>query len=278
MKHDECVLERGARRRLYMQWWRPETASKAVLLIVHGFGEHSGRYQNIVNTLVPRGFAVYSFDNHGHGRSSGKRGHVARWEVFRSDVAAAAARVREKEPGVPFFIMGHSMGGLIVLEYVLHHPQGLSGMIVSGPALSQEAVSPVMLAAGRVISRIWPSFTMDTKLAASAVSRDAEVVRAYESDPLVHSMGSARLGTEMGKAMKYVLANAHALTLPVLIIHGGADQLVPARTSRELFEKISSQDKTRLDYPGAYHETHNDLGWEKPVAEIAGWLEKHLSP
>lgn len=277
MKHGETILSRPDSTAIYMQWWLPEEAPKASLAIVHGFGEHSGRYVNLVKTLVERGIAVYAADNRGFGKSSGKRGHVMHWREYTDDTAAFLERVREIKGGEPLFLMGHSMGGLIALSYLVNYPYDfLKGAILSGPALSQGAVSPVLIAVSKIVSRIVPSLAMDTKLDSKAVSRDPAVIAAYESDPLRHSMASARMGTEMAKAMEDVKANAGRITLPVLIVHGGADRLVEPKTSRELLEKLGSADKRRIEYPSYYHETHNDLDWQKPVGDMAGWLESHI--
>ncbi|MBI9075219.1 MAG: lysophospholipase [Desulfatibacillum sp.] len=276
MKHLEGIIQRGPGQDLYYQRWRPEQDAKAVVAIVHGFGEHSGRYANVVNSLVPAGYAVYSFDNRGHGKSFGKRGHIDGWEDFRTDVFAFLEMVREKEPERPLYLMGHSLGGLIALEFVLRLPDGLDGAIISGPALTQGAVSPVLLIASRLISMVWPGFALDTKLESNDISKDPQVVMAYQKDPLVHSMASARFGTEMGSAIKWVRKHAEDLQAPILIIHGGDDRLVDPKCSREFFENITLEDKTRIEYEGYFHETHNDLNWEKPVGDILDWLEKRV--
>jgi alpha-beta hydrolase superfamily lysophospholipase len=278
MTHSEGTLSVGEGKELYYQCWSPDGKARAALVIVHGFGEHGGRYGNVVNTLVPTGWAVYCMDNRGHGKSFGKRGHVMAWDEYLDDLSRFVSLVKEKEPNNPLFILGHSMGGLIAADFVEHKPEGLSGVILSGPALSRGAVSPVLLFAGRVMSAIWPGFTMDTKLDAQAVSRDKAVVETYKNDPLVHSMASARMGTEMGRAIARVLADAGGMSLPVLIVHGGGDRLIPAATSRDLFSRIGSRDKKRLEFPRFFHETHNDVGWHDSVAEMAAWLEGHLPP
>jgi len=276
MDHREGTFEGAGGTALYYQCWHPGGEPRGVLVIVHGFGEHSGRYANVVNRLVPRGYAVYAFDHRGHGRSPGQRGYVNRWEEFREDVRAFLDLVRGQEPGRPLFLMGHSLGGLIVLEYGLRHPQGLRGLVASGPALAQVGVSPLLLLLSRLLSRVWPRFAMDTKLDATAISRDQAVVEAYVNDPLVHSMGTARLGAEMNAAMEWVNAHAADLQVPLLILHGSADRLVPPEASRAFFERVALADKERIEYQGFYHEPHNDVGWEQAVADLEAWLERHL--
>ena len=199
------------------------------------------------------------------------------WGDFDKDLEGVFVFAKGQEKKMPWFLLGHSMGGLIALHFVLNKKEQLSGLVVSGPALTQGAVSPVLILASRIMSRVWPGFSMDTKLDAKGISRDPKVVERYLNDPLVHSMASARFGVEMAKAITLVKQNANKLRLPVLVIHGGADPIIPAQTSQELFQQIGSADKTRRVYEGYFHETHNDLGWETPVGHVAQWLEGQIS-
>ncbi len=263
---------------LYFRGWRPSPLPpKAALAVVHGFGEHSGRYVNIIHHFVPRGYSVYAFDLRGHGRSPGRRGHISDWAEFREDVGAFLQKVREYEDTIPLFLFGHSMGGLMVLDYGLHHPEGLAGVIASGPVLTQPGVSPVLLLISRLLSRVWPSLTLNTNLDATAISRDPDVVAAYKADPLVHSKASARLGTELTRTVEWVMSHADAWRLPLLIVHGEADRLAPPEGSRAFFEAVQYEDKQRIEYPGGFHEPHNDIDREQVLADIEAWLEAHLT-
>jgi alpha-beta hydrolase superfamily lysophospholipase len=276
MEHREGTFQGAGGLELYYQRWRPEEGARAALAIVHGFGEHSGRYTNVMNHLVGRGYAIYGFDHRGHGRSPGQRGYINEWGEFREDVRAFLRMVSEGEPGRPLFLMGHSLGGLIVLEYALRHPEGLRGVIASGPALGQVGISPILLTLSRILSRVWPRLSLDTRLDATAISRDPTVVRAYQEDPLVHSKGTARLGTEMSEAIEWVQAHAADLRLPLLILQGEADRLVPPEASRAFFEKVTFPDKEWRGYEGGYHEPHNDIIRDQALSDLAGWLERHL--
>ena len=276
MEHREGTFTGAGGLELVYQCWRPE-APRGVLAIVHGIGEHSGRYPNVVSYLVERGYAVYGFDQRGHGRSPGQRGHVDAFADLREDVQAFLAMVSSAEPGRPLFLMGHSLGGLIVLNYVLYHPEGLQGVIASGPALAQTGVSPFLMSLARFLSRIWPRFSLDTNLDATAISRDQAVVAAYQHDPLVHSKATARLGAEMAAAMEWTQAHAADLHLPLLILHGGADRLVPPEASRVFFENVTFADKERHEYEGGFHEPHNDIHHQQVMADLERWLESHLS-
>jgi len=276
MKHDEGTFNGYGGLELYYQRWRPEGEVKAVLPIVHGFGEHSGRYGNVVDWFAPKGYAVYGFDLRGHGRSPGPRGYVNEWAEFREDVKAFLTFVREQEPDRPLFLLGHSMGGLIVLEYALHHPEGLTGVIASGPLLAQASISPALITISKLLSSIAPRFTLDTKLDAATVSRDPAVIEAYVNDPLVHSLGTPRLSTELAQAIEWTQARAAEMRVPCLIVHGSDDQLVPPEGSRIFYENVALDDKERQVYEGYYHEVFNDLGKEQVLAAVETWVEHHL--
>ncbi len=276
MKHTETTFEGLGSLTLFARNWLPEGKTKAALAIVHGFGEHSGRYMNVVNKLVPAGFAVYGFDLRGHGKSPGQRGHILSWKEYLEDVKRFLQTIRQSEPDTPLFLMGHSMGGLIVLNYALMNSENLQGVIASAPLLSQPGISPILLAISRILSKIRPAFSIDTKLDVQTISRDPQVQQAYLDDPLVHSRASARLGTEITAATDWTRAHASEFSLPLLIIHGDADELVAPQGSAEFFEKVAFSDKTYLTFTDGRHETHNDLEKEKELQNISDWLEGHI--
>ncbi|RLC60491.1 MAG: alpha/beta hydrolase [Chloroflexi bacterium] len=276
MEHNEGTFTGFGGLELYYQRWRPEGRPKAVLPIVHGFGEHSGRYGNVVDWFVPQGYAVYAFDLRGHGRSPGPRGYINEWAEFRGDVRSFLELVHEQEPERATFLLGHSMGGLIALEYALHHPEGLAGVIASGPVLAQVGVSPLLLALSKVLSGILPRLTLDTKLDATAISRDQAVVEAYVNDPLVHSLGTPRLSTELTRAVEWTQAHAAEMRIPCLIVHGSADRLAPPEGSRVFYENMTLTDKERQVYEGYYHEVFNDVGKERALAAVEAWIGRHL--
>ncbi|MBN1658870.1 MAG: lysophospholipase [Anaerolineae bacterium] len=276
MDHQEGTFKSRDGVELYYQRWRPEGRPRAVLPVVHGFGEHSGRYRNVVNWFVPRGYAVYSFDLRGMGRSPGVRGHVESFAEYRSDVRAFLDLVKEAEPDRPRFLLGHSQGGLIALNYVLHDPSDLDGIIASAPAVGALPVSPVLVLVARSLSRIWPQLKMATGLDVKALSRDPEVVRAYVDDPLVHNLATPRLGTEMMAAIRWTQEHAADLALPLLIVHGTGDRICPCDASGEFFDKVTWGDKERQTYEGYYHEVFNDVGKEMVLADVEVWLDRHL--
>ena len=261
---------------LFFQSWQPDSPARGVLVIVHGLGEHSGRYKNVVNHLVPLRFAVYALDHRGHGRSPGQRAYANSMAEFRGDVHALVQLAANAHPGLPLFIMGHSLGGLITLDYILHHPEGLRGAIVSAPAVGGVGVSPVLLMLSRVLSRVWPTFSLDSGLDVNAISRDPQEVQAYQDDPLVHGKGTPRLATVVMDSAEWCQANAHTLQLPLLMIHGTADSITAPADSRRFFDNVASADKTYIAYEGGYHESHNDIHYQQVVEDIAAWLVERI--
>ena len=276
MKHEEGYFEGTGGLQLFRQSWFPEGDIRAALAVVHGFGEHSGRYGNLVGVAVPKGYVVHAFDLRGHGRSPGPRGYINSFADFREDVGRFLAWVQSQHPALPLFLLGHSMGGLIVLEYVLHDADGLAGVVASGPLLGQAGISPLLFWMSRLLSGVLPRLTLNTSLDATTISRDPAVVEAYVGDPLVHSLGTPRLSTELTKAYTWVQAHAGDLDLPCLIVQGGADQLVPPESVRQFYEHIRCADKTLHIYPGYYHEVFNDIGKEQPLSDVMAWLEEHI--
>lgn len=273
MEHGQGEFKGARGFRIFYQWWRPEEP-KAVLLVVHGYAEHSGRYKNLVNYFVPRGYAVYALDHRGHGRSQGRRGYVERFRYYLDDLKAFYNLVREREPGRKIFMVGHSMGGLIALAYALQHQEEMDGLILSGAGVRVGGgVSPLTVALGKLLSAIAPRVGM-VKIEAEAISRDPAVVKAYVNDPLVYTgKVSARLGAEMLAIAQEVERRAGELRLPCLIMHGGADRLADPDGSRALYERISSEDKALKIYEGFYHEIFNEPERERVFRDMEAWLE-----
>jgi alpha-beta hydrolase superfamily lysophospholipase len=230
-----------------------------------------------VDYLVPHGYAVYGLDQRGHGRSPGQRGHINGWAEYRGDVDRFLQMVGRVWPGHPLFLLGHSLGALIVLDYLMHEPVDLAGAIISGAPIEPAGVAkPYLVALARLLSRVWPACPLEMGLDTSALSRNPEVVRAYEEDPLVHGKASARFGAESLGKVEWVKAHPEKITLPVLLVHGEADRLGLVDGTRSLFEQVTATDKELLVYPGSYHEVHNDLDHQQLAADLEDWLARHL--
>jgi alpha-beta hydrolase superfamily lysophospholipase len=277
MKHQEGFFKGVRDANIYFQGWLPESELKAVLLIVHGLAEHSGRYMNIVNHFVPLGYAVFGIDHLGHGKSEGTRVYVKRFEDYTNTLKTYFDRIRRWQPGKPIFLVGHSMGGLISAVFLLDHQAALTGAVLSGAAVKvPNNITPAILVVGKILSALMPRFGL-IGLDAKGVSRDPAVVQAYVSDPLVFKgKTTARLAAEMLKAMQYVSAAATRITLPIMILQGSADKLVDPAGAQMLYDLVSSADKEIRIYDGFYHEVFNEPEHDKVLRDVEIWLKSHL--
>lgn len=278
MRHQTDTFLGGGGVTLYTQRWLPEGRERprAAVIIVHGYAEHSGRYTGLAAFLVSHGYGVYALDHRGHGKSEGERANIRVFREYVADLVRFTERVREIHPRPPRFLLGHSMGGAVALQTVLEQPERVDGLILSGAYLQNASPTPPLLErlVGPV-SRMAPGLPVQS-LDTGALSRDKEVVRAYERDPLVyHGKVKARMGAELLNAGGYLLARVDSIRTPVLIMHGGDDRLAHPNGSRELFEQIGSRDKTLHIYEGFYHEIFNDVGREEPLEDLLEWLEAH---
>ncbi len=278
MKHTEGRISAPDGLQLYYQSWHPEQSALANVAIAHGLGGHSGQFQNAVDALVPEGYAVYALDFRGHGRSPGQRGYIEAWSEFRSDVAALLRVVQEEHPGSARFLWGHSLGGTIALDYALRSPGELQGLILTAPALGEINLSPVKLAIGQVLSRVFPRFSLKVGIRHDLCAQDASICAAYDLDPLRHEYGSARLATEFFTTVSWISAHAADLQVPLLLMHGGADQITLPEGSRAFFEQVMFADKQYLQYPGNFHDLHVDINYHEVMRDIQHWIEKHVSP
>ena len=261
---------------LYYKSWEPDEKPTAKLIIVHGAGEHIDRYENLVNVLPGLGYVVVGYDQRGHGRSEGQRGHINAWEEYRGDLKYFVEEANQMYPEIPTFILGHSLGSLIVLDYIIHHADGIKGAIISGTALvPKDAAPPSLVFIAKVLSNIYPRFPLKVPLPGSSLSRDPEVARNYDEDPLVHLSRSARWATESLKVIDRIDSNLNKISMPILFVHGEQDPLVEFEGAQKCFDRIKSEDKTIYIYPENLHETHNDLDHLKVVADITSWLGNH---
>lgn len=271
----ECTFAGADNMQLFGQAWLPDQPPRAVVALVHGFGEHGGRYTYLAEALTGAGYVLSTFDHRGHGRSPGLRGHVDRADQFLTDIKASLVVAKGLAPSVPLFLFGHSMGGLLALDYAIRSPEGLSGVIASAPLLSQPSVAPWLNFAAGALSRIKPDFSLDTGVKPETISRDPAEVARYRADPYVHGRASARLGTELPAAQTWTQAHAGDLRIPLLLYHGTDDPLVPIGGSRAFFANVKVADKEWIEWPGGYHESHNDLHRGEVFIAVLDWLERH---
>ncbi len=264
---------------LYYQSWHPEQPIRGVLVIVHGLGGHSGLFTNVIQHFINRAFAVYTFDQRGNGRSPGQRGYIDRWTQLRGDLGTFLELVNTQKGDYPCFLLGHSLGAAVVLDYVLQQnnlPVQLQGIITLAPALGAVGVSQWKLWLGKILSQIYPRFSLDLGIDLSASSRDPQVINAYAQDSLRHSRGTARLSTELIKTLTWINAHAQELQWPLLILYGGADKVTLPQINRIFFDRVTSTDKEIKEYPESYHELHNDLNHQEVLEDLEDWVEKHL--
>ena len=272
-QHTEGSFEGARGTQIYYQTWTPPKKPKAILVITHGIGEHSGRYTHVADYFIKRSFTVWACDLRGHGKSGGKRGHIDSFDDYLADVGQMIRIAKDHYPGIKTFLMGHSLGGLIVSYYAEKRPGELNGLIASAPALREKMkVSPVKAFLGSTLSSIMPTFSTTTGLDPNLLSHDQEVVRKYVEDPLVHRVATARWFTEYRRAQDETMRSADKLTLPCLVIQGGADGIIDPAVASKFYKRIVSSDKTLKVYDGFYHESLNEIGKETVLADIDGWL------
>lgn len=248
------------------------------MVLCHGAGEHSSRYGHVAKALNARGYALWALDHRGHGRSGGPPALIDSLEGAVADVHTLVGMAREDRGGERPFLLGHSMGGLIATAYALRHQEAIAGLILSCPVAALETASALTRMASSVLSRVAPTlgvFAVDP----AGVSRDADVVRDYEIDPMVfHGKLPVRTIAELSSEVGSLHDRVPAIILPVLLMYATADPIVPPAGSVMLGERIGSQDLTVTPYEGLYHEILNEPERDQVVAEILGWLDAHSAP
>ena len=259
---------------------RPAKPERARLVLVHGLGEHSGRYGHVIDLLTAQGISVWAIDHQGHGRSEGARGHIDRFDQYLNDLEQMVDMAKKDMPeGRKCFLLGHSMGGLIVLRFAEIFRNAIDGVIASSPGLAPAMKIPVVKGgAAKLISHIWPSLTFDNELDPSHLSHDQAIVQAYIADPLVNRRISARWFTEFLFAMEAAKSEASAIHIPTLMQVAGSDRIVNPQISKIFFEALAAKDKTLFFYNDLYHEIYNESAddREKVLSDLSAWLENHI--
>jgi acylglycerol lipase len=269
-------LDGVAGRRIFWQAWTPAAPPTAVVVLVHGAGEHSGRYEHVIARLVAEGYAVHAADHRGHGRSDGPRALVERIDYAVADLDRLVVAAGQANPGRPVFMLGHSMGGLIGLRYALAHQERLAGLILSSALAALEDVPTPLRVIGQLLSRVAPRAPL-IAIDPSLVSRDAAVVEAYQADPLVHhGKLPARTAAELADAVAAFPGTVGAITLPTLILYGTADGLCPPAGSLMLGERIGATDTTVKAYDGLFHEILNEPERDEVLGDICAWLSERV--
>ena len=251
----------------------PDVTPERLVMLVHGFADHSGRYTALIPRLCRQGAVVYAVDLRGNGRSDGQRGHAMSYRELVDDVAALVDLAVSREPGLERVLFAHSTGAIFGIHYLLESPQAVDRAILSSPCLRLAYAAPAWkTTAGRLMSSLVPRFSMEAGFDPGAVSRDPEVVAANEKDPLVTQAMSSRFYSEVYlKAMPAALASIDRLSVPMLVLVGTGDRLVSPTVADE-FERRANAPCAVKTYAGAYHETYNDLDREAVFADVDAWL------
>ncbi|GAA4855540.1 lysophospholipase [Pseudonocardia benzenivorans] len=273
-RHVEGRLPGARGVELFWQGTEPAEPT-GVVLVSHGLGEHGGRYGNVVDALVPDGWAVHALDHRGHGRSNGRRAHLDDYADWLSDFDAFRKVVVARRPGLPLFVLGHSMGGQIALSYALEHQDVLAGLVLSAPALASDAAPKPLVAVLTQVAKVLPTIR-PSGIDVTKISKDPAVVADYEADPLNHH-GNPTLGLASRLVGRFATLpeRSRSLRLPVLVQHGTADQLTDPEGTRRLQTFIGSPDVTVRWYEGLWHEIYNEPERERPLADLRDWLAAH---
>ena len=261
--------------RLYYQAWEPDARPRAVVALVHGLGEHVARHAHLAEALVGAGYAMMGFDQRGHGRSGGLRGDAPSYEALLDDIDLLMDWVTESHPRVPVFMYGHSLGGGLVLNYVLRRAPRVRGVISSSPWLRTAAkLTPMQAFLADTVAPIFP--TVRTKWGSpSVLSRDPGIAPAFKRDPLAHGLVSARMYLECVRAGEWALEHARDFPAPLLLMHGTGDRLTSWEASREFARRLGRRATWRT-WDGSYHELHNELQGPQVIKVIVNWMKRRL--
>ncbi len=267
----DFLISQNGEKLFYHHWYPSEP--EQVICIIHGHGEHSGRYEDLAQFLCSHQIAVLAMDLRGHGHSYGKRGHSPSYGLLLAEIEELLKTARADYNNVPLFIMGHSMGGNLVASWVIENmSKEISGFILSSPWLKLAfEPNPIKLKLGKVMNRIWPSYSEDNDLNIDALSRDPKIIEAHHADTLVHNKISARLFHVVTQAAENIIKNVSKIKIPGLVYHGDADTIVDYHSTKEFASKNSLMEWLSLD--GVFHEPHNDLGKEKVYVHVKNWIK-----
>ena len=276
MTHTEFSWVTKQGTKVYAQKWLPEGEVKATINLVHGMGEHSTRYAHVAEFLTKKGYAVYTFDQLGHGRTLGKKGHTPSYDALLDNIDVLLAKSKEEYPKLPQVLYGHSMGGNLVLYYGLKRKPNIKGVMATSPWLKLAFEPPtIQLTVGKIVRNLMPAFVQSTKLNTKHISRDLQEVKKYEQDSLNHDKISTTFFFGVHEAGLWTLEHASEWTLPLYLTHGTGDQITSYKASEEFASK--AKDKTTLKlWPDMYHETHNEIGKQEVLQTMGNWLDKLL--
>lgn len=263
--------------KFFSQKWLPEEKPAAKIILVHGLGEHSDRYEHVAKFFNDLQLAVYAFDHRGHGKTSGKRGDIASYDAAASDIDQVIGIANKEFPTVPTILYGHSLGGAIVLNYALTKTTPLLGVICTSPGLaSGDPLPPVKMFMAKLLNKILPTTLINNGLDVNNLSHDLKVVEKYQNDPLVHPQISARLGMELITKGTWMVDNASKLKYPLLLLQGGQDKLVNPPMTAKFAAAAPKNLITYQEFPDLYHEMHNEIESQQFFNTIKHWIDQRL--
>ena len=279
MKTFEAKWKGGDGTDFFVRGWEPGDKPKALVALVHGLGEHTGRYEHVAKMMTDAGYAFAGFDLRGHGKSGGTRGHFPSLDVAMQDIREFFIFLTQQYPDIPHFLYGHSLGGLLVLTYALKNKAGLRGVIATGPGLRSpihEQKMKVIMA--KLLGSLAPTTLLASELETAALSHDPNVINTYQADPLIHDRISLGFGKAGLLATDYVWSHAGEFSIPLLIMHGAADRITYSHGSEDFFKLAAknNRDVTLKIWDGLYHEIHNEPQKEDVIKLMIEWLNKHL--
>lgn len=259
--------------------WKPTGTPKAVICMIHGFADHMNRFAHVADYLTAKGYVYTGFDLRGHGKSEGKRGHTPDYDTLMKDIFTFVTMIKEKYKGRPLFLYGHSMGGNLVLNYVLrYHPDYFKGIIVTSPWLQLSfEPSAIKVGIGRLIGKVFPAFTEKSEVDAQGLSHDPEVGKAYKADPLVHNDITISMFTGITNAGEAALIAAHRFHLPLLLMHGTNDPITSHRATKKFAVQVKNTLIKFVEWKDMKHELHNEICKQEIFETISTWVEEQLA-
>lgn len=274
VRYTERTLAVEPNLSLFVRNWTVPNA-RAQVVLLHGYAEHSGRYTQVAETLVARGFSVTAYDQRGHGQSGGQRGHVARFSAYLTDLDQIVTGAKQTGPAT-VYLVGHSMGALVALRYLMEHSDRIARFAVSAPFLGVAVKLPAWKTTlGKLVSKYIPALAMTNDIPAEHVSHDPAVVAAYVADPLNHKVATARWYTEAMNAIEEVKAGIGRVTVPGIFLIPLDDHVADQRVSLEVYAKwpaVEGSGKRKVEFPGFYHEIFNELERAKALDALANYL------
>jgi acylglycerol lipase len=275
--HKEGNLPAAGGLSLYWQAWLPEAEPRGVVALAHGGLEHGGRYAHVAARFADAGLATYAIDFRGHGRSVGRRGQIGRMSLLVDDLGRSLSLCGRQHPNTPIFVVAHSLGAMVALDYVTsHRPCDLAGLVLSGTGIDVSAIPKSQAVIAKALSAVTPNLGL-VRLDSGLVSRDPAVARGYDRDPLVfRGRAPVRTAAELVSSAERLAPRLGSLRLPLLVLHGQADAVASPDGARMVYERACSADKTLTIYPGLYHEIFNEPEKDVVISDVVTWLVARL--